>query len=164
MKYMFIIALTIMMAVLLVEGWVRNTEASNSYTEDLEARIAALEEELAFQSQWSEPQGVVNVVIDKLWERMNMCTQIDPDQFNSSIPDHNCYRHDPVLSPFYEIPGWNREYYIGNLIANGTWSAENQEDDTWLVTGNYPDGPSYIFVANSRYHLICWDQTPGCLQ
>jgi hypothetical protein len=57
MKYMFIIAFTIMLAIVLVAGWVRDAQASNSYTQDLEARVAALEEELAFQSGNPFSQG-----------------------------------------------------------------------------------------------------------
>jgi hypothetical protein len=133
-------------------------EATNNSLED---RVAYLEEELAFQTgnieelellQWRHQDRVITVVTSKLWERASTCTV------------EECYFGDPVLYAFYQIPAHNRYYYIQDLLVNGSWSAERVSEAIWLVTATDQEGYHYTFVADSMYHLICWEQSYGCQQ
>jgi hypothetical protein len=90
------------------------------------------------------------VVRHKLWERATSCY----------LP--LCYRLDPILYAFYNIPHNERGNYIGQLITSSSWTAENQGDGTWLVTATHQDGNSYTFEANSIYQIICSEHTPVC--
>jgi hypothetical protein len=90
---------------------------------------------------------------------MNICTQIDPEQYNYKIAKDACYYGDPILYAFYDIPAYNRAPYIADLIRSGTWTWEQTSESIWLVTATDQEDYSYTFVVDSVYRTICWDQS-----
>jgi hypothetical protein len=159
MKYILIVVFTIILGVMLVVGWVREAQASNNYTQDLEARVAALEEELAFQSgnieelrplHWNDPAKVADVVYGKIWERSLSCR------------DDYCYQADDVLYAFDNVPAQDRDSFLSDLFRTSTWTAADQGDGTWLVVITDKNGNTYNFIADSIYNTICYELSNVC--
>jgi hypothetical protein len=111
-----------------------------------EEKILALE-----ALQWREPGKVSQAVADRLWERASSCQNNDA-----------CYYGDPLLYAFYHLPVEERHTYVTTLIVEGDWYAEPTDNAHWAVTAQLGQDNPFIFLVDSTYHAICWDQSSFC--
>lgn len=133
----------------------------------LEDRVATLEGEIALHLeelrvheehilaleaiQWREPGKVSQAVVDRLWERASSCQNND-----------DCYYGDPLLYAFYSIPYEERHTYVIDLIIDGNWNAEQTDDAHWAVSAQLGEDKPFIFLVDTTYHVMCWDQSEFC--
>lgn len=101
--------------------------------------------------QWNEPGKVNQAVVDRLWERASSCQNNDA-----------CYHGDPLLYAFYSIPYDQRHDYVTNLIVEGTFYATQTDPAHWAVSAQLGEDEPFIFLVDTTYHAICWDQSQFC--
>jgi hypothetical protein len=167
MKTLLTVSLLLGTSLMLLFLYLGEAQAASKTEDDLEARVAYLEEQIAIHLeelqvheehiltlealQWTDGQRAIDTVALKIWERASSCTDY-------------CYSSDPTLQAFESVPAYDRSNYIGELLRSGTWTWEQTSESTWEVTATDSEGYSSRFLVDTQHNITCWDQSIWCQQ
>ena len=154
---------------LLIVGCTGVAHAERSATTDTEDRIAALEEHVTIlyeeavvheqhilALEANDEAKVVQVVKDRLWERVTSC----------NLDEADCFDGEAMLWAFKYLPmsHYDKVTYVMALVGGGYWWGEQESTTTWRVYAHYDDNTDpVVFLVDATYGLMCWEGLTDCL-
>jgi hypothetical protein len=142
-KYMVIIAFALMMAVLVVAGYVRNTEAQG-YTNDLEARVATIENTI---DQFFEEFTVHEEHILALEERADRT-----DQELAKLREDLDFQAENIEE--LELLQWNDPAAVADLVYDKIWERAISCRDDFCYQSDEVLYAFYTISSSARFNYI----------